>query len=226
MTRKHCRGALTKTSRPGWMLSLVMAMGVAGCATHEQTGALVGGGIGLAACEFAYRNDPARKKNTCRVVAGAVSAFAGSRIGAMLDERDRRLAEEASRRALAEREAAVQREINARNAEIERRQSAELAAARSAAQRAEAERRARRARQAAPEQAQEQIGAGRSTAATWRSPNGNSGSAQAVGPVAVAGREGCQQVREVAYIQGKEVRQQATYCPRAGGGGGLERVAA
>ena len=33
-------------------------------------------------------------------------------------------------------------------------------------------------------------------------------------------------LREVAYIQGKEVRQQATYCPRAGGGGGLERVAA
>ena len=207
--------------------AVVLAVLAAGCATHEQSGGVIGGGMGLAACELFYRNQPAKKKNICRVAATAAGAFAGSRIGALLDDKDRRLAEEAGKRALVEREAAVQRELNARQAEIQRQQAAELAAARSAAQRAEAEQRALRAQQAAREQIQmqAQADASRSSAVTWSSPSGNSGSSQVLGPVAVAGRGGCQQVREVAYIQGKEVRQQATYCPRSDGGG-LERVEA
>jgi len=44
------------------------------------------------------------------------------------------------------------------------------------------------------------------------------GSAQAVGSVQVAGRMDCEQVRELAIIQGQEVRQTATFCrdPRTG----------
>ena len=44
------------------------------------------------------------------------------------------------------------------------------------------------------------------------------GSAQALGPAQVAGRTDCEQVREIAIIQGQEVRQNATFCrdPRTG----------
>lgn len=212
-----------------WLKSgaVLIVLLAAGCATNEQSGGVIGGGIGLAACELLYRNQPAKKKNVCRVAATAVGAFAGSRIGALLDGKDRRLAEEASQRALAEREATVQRELPARLADIQRQQKAELAAARSAAQRAQAEQRALLAQQAARKRAQmqAQADASQNGGATWRSPSGNSGASQVLGPVAVSGRGDCQQVREVAYIQGKEVRQQATYCPRSDGGG-LERVAA
>ncbi|MBC7781578.1 MAG: hypothetical protein H7125_15910, partial [Proteobacteria bacterium] len=44
------------------------------------------------------------------------------------------------------------------------------------------------------------------------------GSAQAMGPTQVAGREGCEQVREIAVIQGQEVRQTATFCRDPGTG--------
>lgn len=45
---------------------------------------------------------------------------------------------------------------------------------------------------------------------TW---SGNArGSAQAIGPTQVCGRAGCEQVREIAIIQGQEVRQTATFC--------------
>jgi len=43
------------------------------------------------------------------------------------------------------------------------------------------------------------------------------GSAQAIGPVQVAGRSD-EQIREIAIIQGQEVRQNASFCrdPRTG----------
>lgn len=49
------------------------------------------------------------------------------------------------------------------------------------------------------------------------------GRAEAVGAVSVSGRQGCEQVREVAIIRGEEVRQAAVFC-RDPGSGQLIRV--
>lgn len=49
------------------------------------------------------------------------------------------------------------------------------------------------------------------------------GSAEAIGPVSVSGRQDCEQVREVAIIRGEEVRQAAVFC-RDPATGQLSRV--
>ena len=206
------------------MIVVTVVAFTAGCATQQQTGGVLGGlggavaGSIIGASTGGSSRDRGQRAAIGGVIGGAVGALAGSVIGARLDEADRQRAEAAAQRAIAEREAAVQRAAAARSAEIERQLRVELAQARSAAERAEAERRAVETREAALREATARASA---PPVAW---SGNArGSAQAVGPVQVAGRTDCEQVREIAVIQGQEVRQTATFC-RDSATGGLVRV--
>jgi hypothetical protein len=99
-------------------------------------------------------------------------------------------------------------------AEIARQLQAELAVAHSAAERAEAERRAAEAREVALREATARTSA---PPVVW---SGNAhGSAQAIEAVQVPGKTDCEKVREIAIIQGQEVRQDAFFCrdPKTGG---------
>ena len=120
-------------------------------------------------------------------------------------------------RAIAERETAVAREQQRRNAAVEAQLSTDVAQSRNAAERAEAQRRADISRQRIAEQTAQTV----APPVTWAG-NAN-GAAQAVGPTQVAGRSNCQQVREIAVIRGEEVRQTATFC-RDQNSGNMVRV--
>lgn len=206
------RNALTGPRRPLLLkrgIAAATALALSACATQQDTGAVLGAVVGAVAGAGAAA---ATSGDSRRIVQGAVAGalvggFAGSAIGARLDAADRQRAEAAAQRAIAERDAAVQRAVAARNAEIERQLREELAQSRSATERANAELRAARQRESATARAESSI-VGPSI--QWRGTE--RGVAQATGPVAVPGRTGCINVDEIAYIQGKEVRQSATVC--------------
>ncbi|BDB29303.1 hypothetical protein Tamer19_52180 [Cupriavidus sp. TA19] len=214
--------SLTASQRPLSFFASAgaLALGVllaSGCATNQQTGATLGATLGAVtgAAIGATTGSKSSNKATRAAIGGAIGAgvglFAGSAIGAKLDEADRQRAEEASRRAMAERDAAVQQALAKRNAEIEAQRRADLAAAQTAAARAQSEQRAAEARAAA----QRDVTATPAPTVTW---NGKAqGSSQAIGPTQVAGRTDCESVREVAYIAGKETKQVATYCRDSNG---------
>lgn len=205
-----------RDNRGFMVVTMATALLLAGCASQQQTGALVGGAAGASLCKLVGKKKCSAQE--LAIVTG-VSVMAGSLIGKQLDERDRKRAEEASQAALAARDAAVQQALARRNAEIEQQLRAELAAARTEAERARAREQAAQAQLAAA-----QASAARTPAptVTWNG-DGARGSAQAIGPAQVAGRGDCEKVREIAYIGGKEVRQEATYC--RGEDGGRVRVA-
>jgi surface antigen len=182
---------------------LAGAVALGGCATQQDTGTLIGA-VGGAAIGAAVAGGSTERRVIGALIGGAAGGFAGSLIGKRLDEADRARAEAAAQKAIAEREAAVAREQQQRNAEIEAQLRAEQAKARTQPERVAAEKRALEARQ--------RVAQTPTTAppVTW---SGNArGSAQAIGPTQVSGREGCEQVREIAVIQGQEVRQLATFC--------------
>lgn len=83
--------------------------------------------------------------------------------------------------------------------------------------RADRERADAAARQAIAQRETGQAGAGVDWQGTDR------GRAEAVGAVSVSGRQGCEQVKEVAIIRGEEVRQAAVFC-RDPASGQLTRV--
>ncbi len=189
---------------------------LSGCATQQQTGAVGGVAVGVLACKLV-----AKEKCSARELAllTSLSMMAGSLIGKQLDESDWRRAEQAAQDALAAQDAAVQQTLATGNDAIEQQLRADLAAARTEADRARARERAAKARRAAA-----QANATRTPApvVTWNG-DGANGSAQAIGPAQVPGRSDCEKVREIAYIAGKEVRQEATFC--RGDHGGKVRVA-
>jgi surface antigen len=76
---------------------------VAGCQTNEQTGGLVGGGIGALACGAAGAALFHRSYGAILPAAacGAAGYFIGSAIGRQLDERDRAVAAVATQEVLA-----------------------------------------------------------------------------------------------------------------------------
>lgn len=201
--------------------SLAAVVAFSGCATHQQTGALLGPAITTPVCHLAFRDNP-RTRNQCVLAAGVGASFAGSAIGRALDERDRARAEEASRRAVLERELAVEQALNRRNAEIMQQQQAELANARTAAEREATQRRSAEAQLTAEREARRDADRMRATQ-VWHGNSGTNGSSEVVGAVSHPGPKGCHRVREVAIVGGREIRQEATYCKR--GGGRLERVA-
>ncbi|MGH7415679.1 MAG: glycine zipper domain-containing protein, partial [Candidatus Rokuibacteriota bacterium] len=97
-------------ARRSLTLSVAAAILASGCATKQGTGTLLGGAMGATAGgaigAAAGRSSTATLLGAA--IGGALGAFAGSTIGSRLDEADRREAEAAAQRALAEREAAVQ----------------------------------------------------------------------------------------------------------------------
>lgn len=192
-------------ARRSTAMALAAAIALGGCATNQDSGTLIGA-VGGAAVGAAVAGGSTERRILGALIGAAAGGFAGSLIGKRLDEADRARAEAAAQKAIAEREAIAAREQQQRNAQIEAQLRAEQAKARSPQERAAAESRALEARQRVAQQ-------GPNNAAppvTW---SGNArGSAQAIGPTQVAGREGCEQVREIAIIQGQEVRQTATFC--------------
>lgn len=201
--------------------SFAAVLTLSGCATHQQTGALLGPAITAPMCHLAFRDNP-RKRNQCILVAGVASSFAGSAIGRALDERDRTRAEVASHHAVLEHELAVQQALNRRNAEIMQQQQAELASARTAVEREAIQRRSAEAQLTAEREARRDAERTRATQ-VWQGSGGTKGSSEVVGAVNHSGQQGCHRVREVAIVGGREIRQEATYCKQDGGR--LERVA-
>lgn len=201
--------------------SFAAVVTLSGCATHQQTGALLGPALSTPMCHLAFRDNP-RKRNQCVLAAGIGASFAGSAIGRALDERDRARAEEASRRAVLERELAVEQALNRRNAEIMQQQQAELARARTTAEREAIQRRSAEAQLTAEREARRDAERIHTTQA-WQGTGGTKGNSEVVGAVSHSGQQGCHRVREVAIVGGREIRQEATYCKREGGR--LERVA-
>lgn len=185
-------------------ITMATALLLGGCANQQQIGALAGGAVGAGLCKLIFKRTCSAKE---LAMATGISVMAGTLIGKHLDDRDRKQAEEAAQAALAAREAAVQNALARRNAEIEQQLRAELAAARTEAERARAREQAAQAQLVAAQTATAQA----TPPVPWTG-NGVNGSAQALGPVQVAGRSDCQKVREIAYIGGKEVRQEATFC--------------
>jgi outer membrane lipoprotein SlyB len=188
-----------------------------GTAIGAAAGAVVGGLLGAATAKSPADRNAAFARGA--LAGAALGGIAGSAIGARLDVADRQRAEAAAARAVAERESAVQRALSVRNAEIERQLRADVASARSATERANAQARAGQAQELAHATVVAQTN---TPPVSWSGTA--SGSAQVVGAAQVQGRSNCFNVREVAIIQGQEVRQSATYCPGANGQGSV-RVA-
>ncbi|MCE2946180.1 MAG: glycine zipper domain-containing protein [bacterium] len=192
-------------ARRSGALVLASALALGGCATNQDSGTLIGA-VGGAAIGAAVAGGSTERRIVGALIGAAAGGFAGSLIGKRLDEADRQRAEAAAQRAIAEREAATAREQQQRNAQIEAQLRAEQAKARTPEERTAAQNRALEARQRVSQQGPNNS----APPVTW---SGNArGSAQAIGPTQVAGREGCEQVREIAIIQGQEVRQTATFC--------------
>lgn len=71
-----------------------------GCATKQDTGYLVGGGLGAATCFALTKNQGSSIRNLATLGCGALGAFAGGYIGNKLDEKDRLELELATKQAL------------------------------------------------------------------------------------------------------------------------------
>lgn len=204
-----------KSVKRGWAVLAVCAALLSGCATEQQTTATLGR-LGDSASRIISGTLASNPKTSGfgTILAREIVPFSRTTIGQLLAEVDRKRAQEAAERAIAERDAAVQRTAAERNAETEQQLGEDLARGRSEAERARADQRAAEARERALREAMAQ---GSGPTVEWA--GDARGSAQATGPVQVEGRTDCEQVREIAVIQGKEVRQVATFCrdPRTGG---------
>lgn len=191
-------------TRRSTALVLAGAIALGGCAANQDSGTLIGA-VGGAAAGAAIAGGSSERRIIGALIGAAAGGFAGSLIGKRLDEADRQRAEAAALKAIAEREAAG-REQQQRTAQIEAQLRTEQARARTPQERNAADSRALEARQRVAQQGPNNS----ASPVTW---SGNArGSAQAIGPTQVSGRDGCEQVREIAIIQGQEVRQTATFC--------------
>jgi hypothetical protein len=214
--------AYSSLTKRGGLLVVLYATVLFGCSTEQQSAALgrFSGSVGRLADTALGQARAA--VGTIRNPLGAAAArelnmFAKTTIGELLTEADRQRAQEAAQRAIEQREAAAQQAAAVRNAKTEQQLRADLAKARSEAERARAEERAAGAREAALREAMAQT---QGPTVGWKSEGGEvSGSAQALGPTSIEGKTDCVRVREIAIIQGKEVRQVANFCrdPETGG---------
>jgi hypothetical protein len=215
--------AYSPLGKRGWVGFALCATVLFGCSTEQQSAALgrLGDSVGRLADTALGQTRAAA--GTIRNPLGASAArelnvFAKTTIGQLLTEADRLRAEEAAQRAIEQREAAAQQAAAARNAQTDQQLRADLAKARTEAERARAEQRAAESREAALREAMAQT---QGPTVGWKSEKAGevSGSAQALGPASVEGKTDCVQVREIAIIQGKEVRQIANFCrdPETGG---------
>jgi len=197
--------------RQALAVTLAGTLALSGCATNQDTATAIGA-IGGAAIGVAVAGGSTNQRIAGALIGAVAGGFAGSLIGKRLDQADQARAEAAAQKTIADRQATVAREQQTRNAEIEAQLRAEQAKAKSGKERQAAETRAVEARQRVAQQSAQTSPA----PVQW---TGNArGSAQAIGPTQVAGRDGCEQVREIAVIKGEEVRQTATFCRDPGTG--------
>jgi len=197
--------------RQALALTLAGTLALSGCATNQDSGTAIGA-LGGAAIGAAVAGGSTNQRIAGALIGAVAGGFAGSLIGKRLDQADQARAEAAAQKAIADRQAVVAREQQERYAQIDAQLRAEQAKARTDQERQAAQARAVDARQRVAQQPAQTP----PTPVQW---TGNArGSAQAIGPTQVAGRDGCEQVREIAVIKGEEVRQTATFCRDPGTG--------